>query len=101
MWRVLPTGPVRVKFACKFIQIKCDPMRFMSGGRRSDQARIERNFAHESEFRRILEALECSFGKPLRAGPGSLRQIPKHFPCVAENRFAASMAVLDVEHRIV
>src|SRR5437660_12784820 len=101
MWRVLSLGPKGMEIARKFIQVEGNSMRLV--GRRGglNEARVESNAPHQSEFRRIIECVI----KPRR-----LRERLAAFPIglgqgddvagVAKNRLAPGVGGVDRHERL-
>ena len=101
MWRIFPAIPLGVEIACKFIEIKRDPVRLVGRGGSLDEAGIEGEAPHQRKFARIVELVERRRGErgcPLRR---IAWQLGDDLARVAEHRLGTSMAVLDIEHGIV
>src|SRR3712207_6733622 len=101
MWRVLPARPLCVKFACKLIKIEGYSVRLMRARRSLDNSRIERYFAHQREFGRIIEPLQGGIGKAQAARYSIGRKLRQHLARIPKHRFAARVPVLNIEHGIV
>src|SRR3954462_15771167 len=101
MRQVFSAGPLRVKFACKFIKIERDPVWLLSQRGGLDHPRIKRNPAHQRKFHRVIESVERRRGEQGGARSRIEWQV-RHFDArIAKNRLTTSMSVLHVENRIV
>src|SRR6476659_6226182 len=101
MWRIFPAIPLGVEIACKFIEIKRDPVRLVGQGSSLDEAWIERQPPYQREFAGIVEPVErcsCEGCRPRRSLVGEVRD---NLPRVAEDGSATRVTVLDIEDRVV
>src|SRR3954465_9000172 len=101
MWRIFPAIPLGGEIACKFIEIKRDPVRLVGQGSRLDEARIERQPPHQRKFARIVEPSERCSCKGYRTRRSLVGEVRDNLSRVAEDGSATRMTVLDIEDRVV
>src|SRR4029077_12697856 len=100
MRRMKSSGPLGMELTRQFIQEKCDSMRLMREGRGLNDPGELRNLAHQRQFGRVVQTTEVSPGQETGTGSRISRHV-NHLAGVAEDRLAAGMPVLHVEHRVV
>src|SRR5579871_5589868 len=101
MWRVLSLGPKGVEITCKLKQVEGDSVRLVGHCGGLNEARIESDTSHQGEFGSIIESRQCSpreHAPPLEV---DLRQVRDHLAGIAKNGLSPSVAILDIEHRVV
>src|SRR6516225_1959212 len=101
MWRVLPAIPLGMEFASKIIEIEGNAMRLMGLCGGLDESRKESQSPHQRKLAGIHEPLERSFAEHRSPRRALDRKVEERLARIAEDRMAAGVAVLHIEHRIV